>query len=60
MLKILLKEISKNLSFYYFKRIKYNKQKHIKISNFLKKKNKYFIQKKSEIIYPHKTFKCHL
>ena len=38
MLKILLKEISKNLSFYYFKRIKYNKQKHIKISNFLKKK----------------------
>lgn len=38
MLKILLKEISKNLSFYYFKRIKYNKKKHIKISNFLKKK----------------------
>ena len=38
MLKILLKKISINLSFYYLKKDRLNKKKHFKISNFLNKK----------------------
>ena len=45
MLKILLKKISIYLSFYYVKRIRYNKRKHFIISSFLKKKINIFFKK---------------
>jgi hypothetical protein len=45
MFKNLLKKISINLSFYYFKKKKFNKKKHFKISNFLDKKINIFFKK---------------
>src|SRR6056300_761450 len=45
MFKNLLKKISINLSFYYFKKNELNKKKHFKISNFLKKKINIFFKK---------------
>ena len=38
MLKILLKKISTNLSFYYLKKDKLNEKKHFKITSLLNKK----------------------
>ena len=45
MFKNLLKKISINLSFYYFKKNELNKKKHFKISNFLNKKINIFFKK---------------